>query len=328
MSTSPDRPANPLISCIVPAFNESANIGRFLQVLHEELCKHSSRVEMIVVNDGSRDDTAAKVIAASQQLPVKLIDFSRNFGKEAALTAGIDRADGDAVIMIDADFQHPVETIGAFVEQWRAGFDMVYGVRTDRAEETGVKRSGVKLFYWLIDRMASVDLPADAGDFRLLDRKVVLALRSLPERGRFMKGLYSWVGFRSTAVSFQVQQREAGESSFTFRQLWRLAMTGLISFSDLPLRMWSVIGLVISGLSFVYALWVVLKTMLFGADTSGWPTIVVAIMFFGGVQLISVGVLGEYIARIFNEVKQRPNYLVRGLHGFDNSASTDTGKND
>lgn len=313
----PSRPASAMISCVIPAYNESANIKRFLHVLHEELCKHSAHVEMIVVNDGSRDDTAAQVLLASQQLPVKLIDFSRNFGKEAALTAGIDHAEGDAVILIDADFQHPVETVSTFMEQWRAGFDMVYGVRTDRAEETGIKRSGVKMFYWLIDRMASVDLPADAGDFRLLDRSVVLALRQLPERGRFMKGLYSWVGFRSTAVPFQVQQREAGESSFTFKQLWHLAMTGLVSFSDLPLRMWSVIGLVISGLSFVYALWVIAKTMLFGADTNGWPTIVVAIMFFGGVQLISVGVLGEYIARIFNEVKQRPNYLVRGFHGFE-----------
>ncbi len=318
MNTTTPRNPEPLISCVVPAYNEAANIARFLPVLHEELLRHSPRVEIIVVNDGSRDNTAALAVAAAETLPVKLLDFSRNFGKEAALTAGLDHAEGDVVIMIDADFQHPVATIGDFMREWRNGYDMAYGVRTGREAETGIKRAGVRAFYWLLDRMASVDLPQDAGDFRLLDRRVVLALRQLPERGRFMKGLYSWVGFRSTPVSFTVQEREAGESSFNFKSLYRLAVTGLVSFSDLPLRMWSVIGLVISGISFIYALWVVGKTMLYGPDTNGWPTIVVALMFFGGVQLISVGVLGEYIARIFTEVKQRPTYLLRTKYGFDN----------
>lgn len=311
-----------MISCVVPAYNEEAGIASFLPMLHAELLRHSDRVEIIVVNDGSRDNTAIRVLEVCKTLPaIKLIDFSRNFGKEAALTAGLDHADGDVVIMIDADFQHPVSTIADFMREWRNGYDMVYGVRTDRVEETGVKRAGVRLFYWLLDRMASVELPPDAGDFRLLDRHVVLALRQLPERGRFMKGLYSWVGFRSTAVSFEVQQRNAGVSSFNFRSLYKLALTGLVSFSDLPLRMWSVIGMVISCLAFLYGLWVIGKTMIYGPDTEGWPTLVVALMFFGGVQLISVGVLGEYIARIFNEVKQRPNYLVRGLHGFQNGTS-------
>jgi polyisoprenyl-phosphate glycosyltransferase len=318
MPTS-NRPASPFISCVVPAYNEEAGIASFLPELHAELLRHSDRVEIIVVNDGSRDNTAVRVLEVCKTLPaVKLIDFSRNFGKEAALTAGLDHAEGDVVIMIDADFQHPVSTIADFMREWRNGYDMVYGVRTDRMEETGVKRAGVRLFYWLLDRMASVELPQDAGDFRLLDRRVVLALRQLPERGRFMKGLYSWVGFRSAAVSFEVQQRNTGTSSFNFRSLYKLALTGLVSFSDLPLRMWGVIGLIISGLAFLYGLWVIAKTMIYGADTEGWPTLVVALMFFGGVQLISVGVLGEYIARIFNEVKQRPNYLVRGLHGFQN----------
>jgi glycosyltransferase involved in cell wall biosynthesis len=316
MNVAVSRPAQPTISCVIPAYNESANIAAFLEALHSELLHHSSQVEMIVVNDGSRDDTTARVIAASQQLPVKLIDFSRNFGKEAALTAGIEHAECDVVILIDADFQHPVETISVFMTQWRAGFDMVYGVRTDRIGESVLKRKSANLFYWLVDRMSSVELPADAGDFRLLDRKVVQALRQLPERNRFMKGLYSWVGFTSVGVPFEVKDRAGGQTSFTFRNLWKLAMTGLVSFSDIPLRMWTVIGLVVSGISFLYAIYVVIKTMILGPDTSGWPTIVVAIMFFGGVQLISIGVLGEYIARIFNEVKQRPTYLVKGYHGF------------
>jgi len=316
MNTVVTRPAQPLISCVIPAFNEAENIGRFLAALHEALLQHSTNIEMIVVNDGSRDDTAARTILASQTLPVRLIDFSRNFGKEAALTAGINHAEGDVVILIDADFQHPIATIHEFMAQWRKGYDMVYGVRMDRHDETGIKREGVKIFYWLLDRLSSVELPADAGDFRLLDRNVVLALRQLPERNRFMKGLYSWVGFNSLGVPFQVQERASGTTSFTFRNLWKLAVTGLVSFSDAPLRMWTVIGLVVSGISFLYAIYVVIKTMILGPDTSGWPTIVVAIMFFGGVQLISIGVLGEYIARIFNEVKQRPTYLVKNYHGF------------
>ena len=311
------RPAQPSISCVIPAFNEAANIANFLEVLHQELIKHSPQVEMIVVNDGSRDDTAARVIMASRKLPVRLIDFSRNFGKEAALTAGIEHADGDVVILIDADFQHPVASIADFLREWRAGFDMVYGVRTTRQDESTLKRSSANMFYWLLDKLSTVELPRDAGDFRLLDRNVVLALRQLPERNRFMKGLYSWVGFNSCAVPFEVQERAGGETSFTFRNLWKLAVTGLVSFSDVPLRMWTIIGLIVSSISFIYAIYVVVKTMILGPDTSGWPTIVVAIMFFGGVQLISIGVLGEYIARIFNEVKQRPTYLVKGYHGFD-----------
>jgi glycosyltransferase involved in cell wall biosynthesis len=311
------RAAQPFISCVVPAYNEGPHIARFLEALHAELLMHSQNLEIIVVNDGSRDDTVAQVMHVASYLPVKLIDFSRNFGKEAALTAGIDHAEGDVVILIDADFQHPVATISDFMLQWRAGYDMVYGVRNNRHYETGLRRDSARFFYWLLERLSSVDLPAEAGDFRLLDRSVVLALRQLPERNRFMKGLYSWVGFQSTGVPFDVQDRIGGESAFHFRQLWRLALTGLLSFSDIPLRMWTVIGLVVSGLSFVYAIYVVAKTMMYGADTEGWPTIVVAIMFFGGVQLISIGVLGEYVARIFNEVKQRPTYLVREKHGFN-----------
>jgi len=317
MTSFANRPTQPFISCVIPAFNEAENIGRFLEALHKELLQHSTHVEMIVVNDGSRDDTAARAILASRTLPVRLIDFSRNFGKEAALTAGLHHAEGDVVILIDADFQHPIATIAEFIAQWRAGYDMAYGVRTDRNDESGLKREGVKMFYWLLDRMSSVDLPPDAGDFRLLDRSVVLALRQLPERNRFMKGLYSWVGFNSVGVPFHVHERASGETSFTFRQLWKLAITGLVSFSDAPLRMWTIIGLIVSGLSFLFAIYVVIKTMIFGADTSGWPTIVVAIMFFGGIQLISIGVLGEYIARIFNEVKQRPAYLIKNYHGFE-----------
>ena len=321
MPTSTKRSAMPSISCIVPAFNEGAGIAGFLTILYQELQLHSQTIEIIVINDGSLDQTAAQVVVASQTLPVKLIDFSRNFGKEAALTAGLDHAEGDVVILIDADFQHPVAAISDFMREWHDGYDMIYGVRNNRDDESGIKRAGAHLFYWLLNRMTSVDLPADAGDFRLLDRCVVMALRQLPERNRFMKGLYSWVGFSSIAVPFDVHTRNAGNSTFNFRSLYKLALTGLVSFSDLPLRIWSAIGLVISSISFIYALWVIGRTMMYGADTEGWPTVVVALMFFGGVQLISIGVLGEYIARIFTEVKHRPTYLVRGLHGFEKENS-------
>ena len=264
------RPQNPRLSAIVPAYNEGAGIADFLQALHHKLTQHSSDIEIIVINDGSRDDTSAQVLAMAQHIPcIKLLDFSRNFGKEAALTAGIDHAEGDAVIIIDADFQHPINTVDAFIQKWHEGYDMAYGLRTDRATESGVKRAGVRLFYWLLDKMSSVNLPEDAGDFRLLDRRVVLALRQLPERSRFMKGLYSWVGFRTCAVPFQVQERSEGDTAYTFGKLVQLALTGLVSFSDVPLRMWTFIGLFISSVSLFYALYIIVDTLAFGADTNG-----------------------------------------------------------
>ncbi len=223
----------------------------------------------------------------------------------------------DFVILMDADCQHPVELIPQFVEHWRNGYDMVYGVICDRANESFIKRRATRLFYKWLSRTASIPIIPDAGDFRLFDRQVVNALKALGERSRFMKGLYSWVGFRSIGVTYQPAARHAGRSQFSLRQLSRLALTGFTSFSDIPLRVWSVIGGVISLCSIFYGLYIIFRTMINGVDVPGWATVTVSMTLLGGLQLFSIGVLGEYIGRIFTEVKGRPAYLVRCRYGFE-----------
>ena len=316
----PVRPEQPYISCVVPAYNEADGIAHFIEALAPALEKLSPRYEIIVVNDGSRDNTAAVVAGLCDgDIPLRLINFSRNFGKEAALTAGLDHVAGDVAVLIDADFQHPIETIGLFLERWREGYDMAYGVRESREGESAFKRNGAKAFYGLLNWLSTVDIPPDAGDFRLLDRKVVEALKAMPERARFMKGLFAWVGFKSIAVPFVVQERLAGETSFGVRGLIRLAHTGLVAFSDVPLRVWSIIGFIVSAIALGYACWIVFITLARGIDVPGWATLVVAMMFLGGIQLLSIGILGEYLAGVFNEVKQRPTYLVAERLGFGHS---------
>lgn len=304
------------ISCIVPVFNEQLNIDRFLTELMACLVRLTNQYEIIVVDDGSKDATIATVCKLTDNSPVKLLGFSRNFGKEIALTAGLEHCKGDVAILIDADFQHPIELIPVFLEKWASGCDMVYGLRNSRKNESRAKRSFARLFYWLMSKMAKITIPSNAGDFRLLDKKVIQTLNSFNERTRFMKGLYAWVGFNSCSVPYDVKERAGGQSAWGFSKLTELAITGITSFSDVPLRVWSFVGFVISFLSLVYAIYIVTVTMIFGADLPGFPTLVVAIMFFGGVQLLSIGILGEYIARIFTEVKQRPNYIVDMKMGF------------
>ncbi|QDQ27197.1 glycosyltransferase family 2 protein [Chitinimonas arctica] len=315
--------ANPHISCVVPAYNEGEGIRDFLLALWATLQPLASRCEIIVVNDGSRDNTASVVADLCQSgMPLRLINLSRNFGKEAALTAGLDHVSGDLVILIDADFQHPLALIPAFLARWREGYDMVYGVRQSRADESRLKRTGAFAFYGLMNWLSSVNIPADAGDFRLLDRKVIDSLQSMPERARFMKGMYAWVGYRSIAVPFDVQTRNSGQSAFNIRALLQLAQTGILSFSDIPLRVWSVVGFFISALSLAYAAWIIIDTLRFGVEIPGWATLAAALMFLGGVQLISIGVLGEYLAGVFHEVKRRPIYLVSERIGFEETDET------
>lgn len=304
------------ISCVVPVYNEEAVVSAFIEALSAELFELSERFEIIMVDDGSRDHTVEKIIPHTASGHVKLLALSRNFGKEIALTAGIEHASGDVVIMLDADFQHPVEVLKVFLNHWAEGYDMVYGARMDRENETWVKRQFANLFYWLMKKMTKIDMPNNAGDFRLMDRKIIEALKQFPERTRFMKGLYAWVGFKKIAVPYEVQARAAGKSSWGFSRLTELAITGITSFSDVPLRVWGWIGFIISLISMIYAIYIITVTLLYGADLPGFPTMIVAIMFFGGVQLLSVGILGEYIARIFTEVKQRPKYLLRMKEGF------------
>lgn len=309
--------SQPWVSCVVPAYNEAEGIADFLGELCNYLRSLTGRFDVIVVDDGSADETGLRVIAASGGLPVRLVSLSRNFGKEAAISAGLDEANGDVVVVIDADFQQPIETIGEFLNRWQQGYDMVYGLRNDRQTDPPLRRFLSRCFYRLLSSGAAIDIPPDAGDFRLMDRKVVKALRRLPESDKFMKGLYNWVGFKKLAVPFDYGHRSHGSSKFNFKRLFELAMTGLTSFSSFPLRIWIGIGVIISMVSLLYAGGIFAMTLIKGTDVPGWATLAVGILFLGGMQLLSIGILGEYIARIFNEVKGRPNYIVAEKHGFN-----------
>ena len=319
-----NREKSPYISCVVPAYNEADNIAEFIKTLHQQLAQLSDRFEIIVVDDCSSDQTAATVLAIADQYRVKLMSFSRNFGKEIALSAGIDHAAGDVVVMIDADFQHPVEIIPEFLAQWRAGYDMVYGAQRNREYMSPLRRTSSESFYYLMSKLSNIKLQADAGDFRLMDRKVADALKAMPERNRFMKGLYAWVGFKTVGVPYDVHPRHAGTSRFNLRSLTSLALSGIVSFSTIPLRIWGLIGFIVAAISLCYALFIVTRTLIFGIDLPGWATLVVAVTFLGGLQLLSVGILGEYISNIFNEVKQRPRYLIAHKHGFTDTPPSHT----
>lgn len=305
------------ISCIVPVYNEEAGIVSFIEQLQASLSTLSERFEIIVVDDGSRDQTVSKVQALIQGYPVKLLGLSRNFGKEIALTAGIEHASGDVAILMDADFQHPIDMVPTFLNYWAQGYDMVYGTRDSRQSESYLKRQSAGIFYWLMKKITSIDIPHNAGDFRLLDKKIIEAFKQFPERTRFMKGLYAWVGFKKIGVPFTVTERKTGKSSWGFYKLAELAITGMTSFSNVPLRVWSIIGLLVSLVALIYAVYIVTVTMIYGTDLPGFPSLIVAIVFLGGIQLLSIGILGEYIARIFAEVKQRPKYLLQLKEGFD-----------
>jgi len=313
-----------LISIVIPLYNESDNIEQFLTKLthYLEQAQQPLDYEIIIVDDGSTDTTVQKIIQSTTPklhpepglFRWRLVQLSRNFGKELALTAGLEQATGDAVIMIDGDAQHPLNLIPTMIEHWQEGYDMVYGVRSNRPGESALRRVLSKLFYKLLSQSSSTPIIPDAGDFRLLSRNVVDALNSLPERARFMKGLYSWVGFKSIAIPFIVAKRENSQSSFNFRSLMNLAITGFTSFSNLPLRIWVIIGTLISFFSFCYALLILTQTLVYGIVIPGWATLTIIMLFLGGIQLLSIGVLGEYISQIFIEVKARPHFIVSQIH--------------
>ncbi|WP_296906978.1 glycosyltransferase family 2 protein [Polaromonas sp.] len=305
------------ISLVVPAYNEAGNIELFLRIAVEVLDATGRSYEIIVVNDGSKDDTLKILLDASRRFPsLRVIDLSRNFGKEAAMMAGLDVAVGKAVIPIDADLQHPPQLIPTMLQRWEQGYDVVLCRRSSRNTDRWAQRWFSTLFYRFHNALAEHAIPPDVGDFRLLDRKVVDALRLLPERRRFMKGIFSWVGFRSTIVEFEVEPRYSGKSSFSGWKLWNLALEGITSFSTVPLRIWTYVGGIVSIVALSYAAKVVITTIISGTDLPGYPSLLSAILFLGGVQLIGIGVLGEYIGRIYSEVKQRPIYVVRSKHGF------------
>ncbi|HEY9191365.1 MAG TPA: glycosyltransferase family 2 protein [Methyloversatilis sp.] len=306
----PSRGTPRCVSIVVPAFNEAGALRGTLDMIARQVSALVPHYEIVVVDDGSRDTTARIARDCADRLPVTLVRFSRNFGKEAAISAGLQHARGDVVVCMDADGQHSADLLGAMLAHWREGYDMVYAVRADRDQQGLFNRVGSRLFYRMMNMGGRLDIPPNAGDFRLMDRCVVDALLALPERQRFMKGMYAWVGFRSIGLPYTPLPRAAGETTFNRLNLMRLAWTGLTSFSVLPLRMASLTGLALSTMAFAYGLYIVVEKMLLGVDVPGWPTVVVSIMFFSGVQLLFIGILGEYLARVYEEVKGRPPYVV------------------
>jgi polyisoprenyl-phosphate glycosyltransferase len=308
------------ISVIVPLYNESKNIEYLFARLISVLNRLKISYEIICINDGSEDDTLEKLLEYNQQNPsFKIINLSRNFGKEIALTAGIDYASGAAIIPLDADLQDPPELIEQLIAKWRKGYDVVYATRRSRRGETWLKQATAKAFYQTIGKMSPVPIPSNTGDFRLLDRRVVEAIKKLPERTRFMKGLFAWVGYKQTSILFDREPRHSGKTNWNYWKLWNFALDGIISFSFLPLKVWSYIGVTISLISLLYALFLVIRTLAFGVDVPGYASLMVAILFLGGVQLITLGVLGEYLGRVYEEVKGRPLYFVREKYGFDHN---------
>lgn len=322
-----------LISLVIPCYNERSVIKDFAEGLSDVLPPIAERFgvtfEMVFVDDGSTDGTSDLLREAAVTWPARLLVFSRNFGKEAALTAGLDAASGDAVILMDADFQHPPERIADLIEHWRSGSDVVYFFKRSRTGETRGKGHASRLFYWLINWGGRFEIPPDAGDFRLMDRRVVDALGQLTERQRFLKGLYGWVGFRQHGIPFEVPQRrgEAG-TRFSPSRLFALALDGLTSFSIAPVRLISLFGFGVAGLSLLYMIWVIAERLIFGSPFTGFASIIVLITFFGGVQLFCLGIIGEYVGKTLLEAKQRPTYILRETVelGCPQEQSVPTGK--
>lgn len=303
------RPA--LLSVVCPAFNEADGLLEFHRRLRRAMAAIDQSFEVVFVNDGSTDETLAQMRALRERHPnTTIVDLSRNYGKEIAITAGLDHTRGEAVVIIDADLQHPPETIAEMIKGWREGYDVVYGVRRNRDGESWLRRKTARAFYRLMSRLGRVTIPENAGDFRLLSRKAVDAVIKLREHHRFMKGVFAWVGFPAKAVAFDVAPRAAGASKFNYWKLWNFSIEGLTSHSLAPLKVSTYLGLAVAGLSFLYGSYFIVKTILYGDPAPGFPTLVTLILFLGGVQLCVLGVIGEYLGRVFNETKNRPLYFT------------------
>lgn len=302
---------NTEIGILVPACNEAETIAVFHQRLCAAMQGVDARWRVLYVDDGSSDETAECIRALRGEDPrVGLLQLSRNFGKELAVTAGLDYLDADAVVIIDADLQDPPELIPDLVREWREGWDVVYGRRTVREGESVGKRFTAAAFYRVMRRLSDTPIPEDAGDYRLLSRRAVETLRTLRERNRFMKGLFSWVGFRQKALDYRREPRHAGRSKWSYWRLWNFAIDGITSFTVAPLKIATYLGLVTALFAFAYGVWIIGKTLLYGADVPGYPSLMVVVLFLGGIQLIALGVIGEYLGRLFMESKQRPLYVV------------------
>lgn len=307
------------LAVVAPAYNEQEVLGEFHRRLTAVLDAIDVACEVVYVNDGSDDASLALMQALrANDDRVTIIDLSRNFGKEIAMTAGLDHARGDAVIVIDADLQDPPELIPQLIEQWQAGFDVVYAKRAARDGESIVKKATAAMFYRVIRRVSRVQIPEDTGDFRLLSRRAVEALKQLREHHRFMKGLFAWIGFRQKAVLYRRDPRHAGKGKFNYWRLWNFALEGITSFTIAPLKLATYVGIVVALLSFVAAAWIVYKTLAFGDPVQGYPSLMVAVLMMGGMQLLFIGVMGEYLGRLFNESKARPLYF---LNAYEPAAS-------
>ncbi len=304
-------PPRQRLCIVVPAFNEAQTLPALQARIAAVLDTLDLDGRVLYVDDGSRDNTWQVMADLAAGDPrVSALRLSRNFGKELALTAGLDHADADAVVVLDADGQDPPELIPAFVAKWREGFDVVYGTRLARDGESWLKKFTAATFYRVMAWLSSTPVPRDTGDFRLMSRRALDALGKLRERHRFMKGLFAWVGFRQCAIPYHRQARLAGRSKFNYWRLWNFALEGITSFSTVPLRIATYVGLLTSLLAFVFGVWVVLKTLLWGDPVAGYPSLMVVILFLGGIQLMALGIIGEYLGRLYDEAKQRPLYLV------------------
>jgi len=307
----------PMLTLVVPVHNETGSIEPFL-ARTVPILKQLGDYEILFVDDGSTDATLVELIAAHKaDAHVRIVALSRNFGKDTALAAGLAHATGHAVIPMDVDLQDPPEVIPEMVAKWREGFDVVNARRADRSSDTWLKRTTAKLFYQVFNQMADRPILENVGDFRLLDRRVVDVLNRFPERARFMKGLFSWVGFSHCTIDYERANRHAGESKWKYWKLWNFAVDGIASFTTVPLRVWTYFGALIAFLAFVYAAVLVVRTLILGIDTPGYASLMVAVLFMGGINLLSLGVIGEYLGRTYTEVKGRPLYIVDRTWGFE-----------
>ena len=308
-----------MLSLVVPVFNESETVSIFIDRIKEVFdALDSIDLDIVFVNDGSTDDTLSQLIELKRNFrSIRIVDLSRNFGKEAALTAGIKIASGHVVVPIDVDLQDPPEIIIEMIEKWREGYDVVVGKRSNRDSDSWAKRKSAEWFYCIHNRISEPEIPKNAGDFRLMDRSVVDALNELPESKRFMKGLFAWVGFRTTEVEYARPERIAGTAKFNGWRLWNFALEGITSFSTAPLRIWLYMGGLVSFISFLFAMFIFFRTLLYGVAVPGYASIVVAVTFLGGLQLVGIGIMGEYIGRAYIESKRRPVYLIRRVYGQD-----------
>jgi glycosyltransferase involved in cell wall biosynthesis len=321
IATPRPRKSAPRVSVVVPVFNEEEAVGLFMAALDAALPPHAFNLQILFINDGSRDGTLAALTALAAHDPrLVVVNLSRNFGKEAAMTAGLAYADGDVVIPMDVDLQDPPGAIPAMLDKWREGYDVVLGMRSARTSDGAVKRVSASWFYHIFNALSPMKIPVNVGDFRLMDREVIEALSGLGERNRFMKGLFAWTGFPTATVEYVRAERAAGVTKWNYWKLWNFALDGIFSFSTAPLRIWTYLGLLVAVGAAAYAAYIFIRTMLTGVDVPGYASLLIVVLILGAIQLVSIGVIGEYVGRLFIETKQRPLYVVRGVYSSDKAA--------